>query len=207
VVLLGPGLGDTPASRALVERVLGAWRGPVVLDADALNVFAGDTAALRALLGERAALLTPHPAELARLCGATVQDVLATRFEIGASVARDTGAAVLLKGVPTVITAPSGERLASAAGTPALAAAGSGDLLGGIAATLLAQTGDALVAGACAAWAHGRAAELAQRGRTPRGVVLADVERRIADVWSESLPGETPCYPALATLDAVDDGA
>ncbi|HEU4641878.1 MAG TPA: NAD(P)H-hydrate dehydratase [Gemmatimonadaceae bacterium] len=206
VVLLGPGLGDTPASRTLVERVLGAWRGPVVLDADALNVFKGDTAALRDLLGGRAALLTPHPAELARLCGATVEDVLAKRFDIGARVARDTGAAVLLKGVPTVIASPSGERLVSASGTPALAAAGSGDLLGGIAATLLAQVGDPLAAGACAAWAHGRAAELAQRGGGPRGVVLADVERAISDVWSERLAEPASCYPALATLDAVDHG-
>src|SRR5581483_8755759 len=72
-VLIGPGLGDSPQSRALVERVLRAWRGPVVVDADALNVFKGDAAALGALLAGRPALLTPHPVELARLYGASVQ--------------------------------------------------------------------------------------------------------------------------------------
>lgn len=217
VVLLGPGLGDTPRGRAIAERTLRAWRGPVVLDADALNVFKGESAALRQLLGTRPALLTPHPAELARLHGASLDEVLVRRFEIGAEVARDTGAAVLLKGVPTIISAPTGERLVSAAGTPALAAAGSGDVLGGIAATLLAQMEDALVAGACAAWAHGCAAELAEReacatmgagdgggGRGgARGVALSDVERSLACVWSAPAPECT--YPVLAELPAVGD--
>jgi NAD(P)H-hydrate epimerase len=71
------GLGRTPAAGALCERVLGAWRGAVVLDADALNHFAGRLDALAPLLAGRAALLTPHPAELARLAGTTVPDVLA----------------------------------------------------------------------------------------------------------------------------------
>ena len=69
-VVIGPGLGASYGSRALVERVLRAFRGPVVLDADALNVFAGEPEQLGALIGDRPALLTPHPAEFARLLGA-----------------------------------------------------------------------------------------------------------------------------------------
>jgi hydroxyethylthiazole kinase-like uncharacterized protein yjeF len=202
-VLIGPGLGASPQSRALVERVLRAWRGPVVLDADALNVFAGEAATLGALLAGRPALLTPHVAELARLYDASVQEVLVRRFEIPAELARTVHAAVLLKGVPTVIGDERGARLVSAAGTPALAAAGSGDVLGGIAATLLAQTGDALAAGACAAWAHGRAAELAEAGSGPRGVTLADVEHALARVWSTH--AAPACYPVLAELPAVGE--
>jgi hypothetical protein len=137
---------------------------------------------------------------------------------VGIDIARATGAAVLLKGVPTIVTAPDGSRLVSAAGTPALAAAGSGDLLGGIAATLLAQMGDAQRAGAAAAWVHGRAAEIAELGgrgghywrrvrrghsaRTSRGVTLADIEAAIARVWVEE---DCPrSYPVLAELPAVD---
>jgi NAD(P)H-hydrate repair Nnr-like enzyme with NAD(P)H-hydrate dehydratase domain len=203
----------------MVERLLGSWRGPVVLDADALNVFSGQANRLGKLLAGRPALLTPHVMEFARLSGLDVSEVLERRFDVGESLARATGAAVLLKGVPTVVTAPDGARLVSAAGTPALAAAGSGDLLGGIAATLLAQMDDPLVAGAAAAWVHGRAAEIAQwgrgrpgerRGRSAgsevagaRGVTLADIERAIARVWREDVPAFT--YPVLAELPAVGE--
>jgi NAD(P)H-hydrate epimerase len=202
-VLIGPGLGNTPQSRALVERVLGAWRGPVVVDADALNVFEKDAPSLGALLSGRPALLTPHPMELARLAGVGLGDVLARRYDIGTELARATNAAVLLKGVPTVVSDPAGARRVSAAGTPALAAAGSGDLLAGIVATLLAQMGDALEAGACAAWVHGRAAELAESGRGPRGVELDNVEQAISRVWSTATPSTQ--YPVLAELPAVGD--
>lgn len=202
-VLIGPGLGTTPQSRALVERVLRAWRGPVVVDADALNVFKGDASTLGALLAGRPALLTPHPVEFSRLANVSPGEVLARRFDIGVELARSAHAAVLLKGVPTVVSNAEGARRVSAAGTPALAAAGSGDLLAGIAATLLSQIGDPLVAGACAAWVHGRAAELAEDGRGPRGVALEDVEHAIARVWRE---GEVPArYPVLADLPAVGD--
>lgn len=202
-VLIGPGLGDTPHGRALVERVLRAWRGPVVVDADALNVFKGEAAALGALLAGRPALLTPHAVELLRLHGASPQDVLARRFEIGAELARIAQAAVLLKGVPTVVADASGRRLVSATGTPALAAAGSGDLLAGIAATLLTQLGDGLTAGAAAAWIHGRAAELASNGGGPRGVTLDAVEAALSGVWAAVSDVPPPCYPVLAELPAI----
>jgi NAD(P)H-hydrate epimerase len=220
VVLVGPGLGASSETRTMVERLLRSWSGPVVLDADALNVFAREGDALGELLAGRPALLTPHPVEFARLSGLDVSDVLERRFDVGESIARATGAAVLLKGVPTVVTAPDGARLVSAAGTPALAAAGSGDLLGGIAATLLAQMGDPLAAGAAAAWVHGRAAEIAQWGSGrrrerwwgsardgttgARGITLADIEDAIAEVWREEV--RTFTYPVLAEIPAVGEG-
>jgi len=202
-VLIGPGLGDAPERRALVERVLRAWRGPVVVDADGLNVFRGQTAALGTLLAGRPALLTPHPVEFARLSGADARDVLARRFDIGTELALAAHAAVLLKGVPTVVADAAGARLVSAAGTPALAAAGSGDLLAGLAATFLTQLGDGLAAGAAAAWAHGRAAELASAGRGPRGVTLDDVEAAIGAVWPDVAAAPPPRYPVLCELPAI----
>ena len=167
VVAIGPGLGNTPQSRALVERLLSRWQGPVVLDADGLNVFHGALDRLASLLGARNAILTPHPGEFARLTRTTIAEVLARRFEIGGRTAERLGAALLLKGTPTVVYAPDGSgRMVSAAGTPVLATGGSGDLLTGIVATLLAQTGQPVAAAAAAAWVHGRAAELAQFGRS-----------------------------------------
>jgi NAD(P)H-hydrate repair Nnr-like enzyme with NAD(P)H-hydrate dehydratase domain len=135
-----------------------------------------------------------------------VARVLGERFDAGRELAASLGAAVLLKGVPTVVTAPDGARLVSAAGTPALATAGSGDVLGGIAATLLAQLDDAAAAGACAAWAHGRAAELATRSRGGvRGTTLADVLDALPAAWRDldAASDEPPAYPVLAELPAV----
>lgn len=201
-VVIGPGLGATFGSRALVERVLHGFRGPVVLDADALNVFAEEAEQLGALIGNRAALLTPHPAEFARLLGVHINDVLAQRFEIGATLAARTRASVLLKGVPTVVSSPAAARLVCCAGTPVLAAAGSGDLLSGIAGTLIAQIGEAHTAGACAAWVHGRAAEIAGRGYV-RGVTFANFDFALRRVWNEPLRALEP--PVLAELPAVGE--
>jgi hydroxyethylthiazole kinase-like uncharacterized protein yjeF len=203
VVLIGPGLGHDRAQRELTERLLRVWRGPVVLDADALNVFDNDVAALASLLGGRPAIITPHPAELGRLVACPVSAVLERRFEIGAELARALKAVVLLKGVPTVVSDGSGARLVSAAGTPALAAAGSGDMLSGIVTTLLVQMESPLRAAACAAWVHGRAAEVAGVGHALRGIALDDVERALADSW----PREDAVLrsPLLAELEEVND--
>jgi ADP-dependent NAD(P)H-hydrate dehydratase / NAD(P)H-hydrate epimerase len=200
VVLIGPGLGGS--ARELTTRVLNAWRGPVVIDADALNAFTGDVVALAALLGERQALLTPHPAEFGRLRGLPVSAVLDGRFELPARLARESGATVLLKGVPTVIAAPDGTTRVVAEGTPTLATGGSGDMLGGIAATLLAQTEDAPLAGALAAFAHGRAA-WAVGERQVRGHTLDDVLLALPQVWS--LEPEAPRPPVLVELPAVGE--
>jgi hydroxyethylthiazole kinase-like uncharacterized protein yjeF len=207
---IGPGLGRSEDARALVERVLRAWRGPVIIDADGLNVFAGDADALSRLLDDRPALLTPHPAEFARLADVDVAEVLASRFDLGRTLAARCRAGVLLKGLPTVVTSRDGDQLVSAAGTPALATAGSGDVLTGVATTLLAQIGDPLVAGAAAAWVHGRAAELAHglpdaARLTPRGVTLDDVLSALPGAWE--LDTRPTRYPVLLELPAVGDSA
>jgi NAD(P)H-hydrate epimerase len=215
-VVIGPGLGLTSASRALVDRVLATWSGPVLLDADALNVFDGDVDALARAAGTRPVLITPHPAEFARLAATSVEQVLTNRFTAGADLARRLGATVLLKGVPSVVTAPNGSSFVSAAGTPVLAAAGSGDILSGIAGTLLAQTGDALTAGAVSAWIHGHAAELAVRNaqrstddvlrsKRVRGVTLDDVIAALAVSWPSTPPPSR--YPVLLELQAVGEEA
>ena len=202
-VIIGPGLGRGDESRAVLERVLRVWRGPLLLDADAITLFAGRQDELRALLGERPALLTPHVVELSRLAGVTANEVLARRFEIGREVARHVGAAVLLKGVPTIVSSPTGERLVSATGTPALATGGSGDVLSGIAGTLLAQTGDPLRAGAAGAWVHGRAAERVPSSSPGaiRGITLDDVVAELRGSWTfDARPSR---YPVLAELPDV----
>lgn len=206
---IGPGLGRLPACRELVERVLRTWKGPVVVDADALSVFEGDSDSLAALLTGRPAIITPHPAELGRLLGIETNDVLENRFEVGAEFAKKSGATVLLKGAPTVIFAPDGGRFVSAAGTAALATGGSGDVLTGIVGTLLTQIvahpittqsneskqsispskrSSAEVA-AVAAFIHGRAAELCG---PVRGTTLEDILHALPAAWNEKFHPAAP---------------
>ena len=201
VLLLGPGLGHTAMTRALVERILVAWHGPVLLDADALNVFEGEPRSLGTLLGSRPAIVTPHPVEAARLLRIDPHTVLERRFEVGAELARTLGATVVLKGPPTVISAPDGRVAVSASGAPTLGTAGSGDVLAGIIATLLGQTLDPFDAATSGVWIHGRAGERAAELGSVRGSSLEDVVNALRDVWA--LTDRTPEPPVLAALPAV----
>lgn len=197
-VLVGPGLGTDDATRAFIRGMLAEWSGPVVVDAGALSAFDGDLHGLAQTLRGRSAIITPHPGELSRLVGKSIQYVLDNRFDIGLEVARAIGATVLLKGTPTVVSDSGGARFVIAAGTAVLGTGGSGDALGGIATTLLAQGCTPSDAAACAAWVHGRAAEL-----TPgvRGYRLMDVLERLPEAWANVV--SPPRYPIVATLPCL----
>jgi ADP-dependent NAD(P)H-hydrate dehydratase / NAD(P)H-hydrate epimerase len=210
-IVIGPGLGKSKETRELVERILRDSKVPVLLDADALNVFEGDAKSLGLLLTGRQALITPHVAEFARLAALDVDTVLANRFDVGRDVARTLGATVLLKGSPTVIFAPptsttrdahsharDGSRFVVARGTAALGTGGSGDLLSGIGGTLLAQMKDATSAACCAAYVHGRAAEFCEY---VRGTTLEDVLYALPRAWIEGEAAVLP--PVLARLPTV----
>ena len=197
-VAIGPGFGRSDETRELAERVLKDSKLPVLLDADALNVFEGEAKSLAKLLTGRPALVTPHVAEFSRLAGVPVEEVLANRFDIGLDLASALGATVLLKGSPTVIFTPEGERFVVARGTAALGTGGSGDILTGIGGTLLAQTIDPATSACCSAWIHGRSAELCEY---VRGTTLEDVLYSLPRAWNETEP--TPEPPVMATLPAV----
>jgi ADP-dependent NAD(P)H-hydrate dehydratase / NAD(P)H-hydrate epimerase len=151
------GGGDAPAhlSRAIDDRV------PVVVDADALAVFAS--------LPNRdvQALLTPHAGELARLLGVDRAEVEAARLAHVRRAARELDAVVLLKGSTTLVARPDGRVRANPTGTPALGTAGSGDVLAGLCGALLAGGLDPFDAGSVGAWLHGLAGRLAADGGAP----------------------------------------
>ena len=197
-VVIGPGMGKSREARKLFALLLDNTEQPVVIDADALNLFEGDVPALRDHLRGRKAVITPHVAEFARLAGTEVKTVLAQRFDIGRALAADLGATVLLKGTPSIVFAPDGGRLVSARGTAALGTGGSGDVLAGIVGTLLAQTEDPKSAASCAAWIHGRAAEICEY---VRGTTLDDVLYALPRAWNEHDP--PLASPVLARLPAV----
>ena len=127
--------------------------------------------------------------------------MLERRFEIGAELAKTLGATVVLKGPPTIISSPDGRVAVSASGAPTLGAAGSGDVLSGIAATLLGQTHDPFGAGTSAAWIHGRAGERAAELGSVRGASLSDVIAALRDVWAlNDAPLEAPLLGALPAV-------
>ena len=203
VMLVGPGLGLESHAHQVAERLLAATTCPVVLDADALRFGGGTPDGIRQLLGGRVAVLTPHAAECARLTGQPVEEVQRGCFSIAREVATAAGAVVLLKGTPTVVS--DGLRIVvSAAGSPVLATAGSGDILSGIVATLLGQgphsAADALAAAAAAAWTHGHAAEIAGAGSV-RGVALEDVIDALRLAWR--FEPRATAAPVLAELASV----
>jgi NAD(P)H-hydrate epimerase len=183
-VLLGPGLGRSADAARLMDAILASGMTPVVLDADALWPLSGRLDTLADIGRRRPIVLTPHAGEFARLTGTSVDEVSRTRFEAPAVAAQRSGATVLLKGVPTVISDGRATRI-SASGTPVLATGGSGDLLGGIIATLLAQGVPSLDAAAAGAWIHGRAAEIAGAGQV-RGVTVHDVVAALPGAWKRT---------------------
>ena len=150
---LGPGLGREEARRTLVRDLLRTIELPAVVDADALDGF-------EPVARPAATVLTPHAGELARLLETDSAWVGAHRLEAARSAAERFGATVLLKGPDTIVAVPSGGVVVCGLGPPALATAGTGDVLTGILAAFLAKGLDAQTAAAAAAVAHARAAEL-----------------------------------------------
>jgi NAD(P)H-hydrate epimerase len=169
-VAVGPGLGRGEGGRALVGRLLRELRVPAVVDADALFELEPDE-------WPAPRVLTPHSGELGRLLGTGSDWVDAHRLEAVQAAVERFGCIVLLKGADTLVAAPGQGVLVADSGTPALAAAGSGDVLTGIVAAFLAKGVDARLAAAAAAFAHGRAAELGPE----RGLVASDLVAALPD--------------------------
>jgi ADP-dependent NAD(P)H-hydrate dehydratase / NAD(P)H-hydrate epimerase len=168
-VAVGPGLGRGDDERALVRRLLRELELPAVVDADALFGLEPDE-------WPAPRVLTPHSGELARLLDR--EDVDVHRLDAVRAAADRFGCVVLLKGADTLIAAPGEGLLVADSGTPALATAGTGDVLTGIVAAFLAKGMDARLAAAAAAFAHGRAAELGPE----RGLVASDLIDALPDV-------------------------
>jgi NAD(P)H-hydrate epimerase len=182
VLALGPGLstlGDAPEfARHLVEKTT----LPVVIDADALNAF---TKRKSLLDGRgRTMVLTPHPGEMARLAGMTVKQVEADRISLARRFATEHHLTLVLKGWRTIIAHPNGRIAVNTSGSPSMAKGGSGDILTGIVAAMLAQF-PAQVAQAveAAVYLHGLAGELATRAMDEHSVLATDTVTHLGDAF------------------------
>jgi NAD(P)H-hydrate epimerase len=182
-VVLGPGLGLHADTVKFARRLMKGLSIPVVVDADALTAMADDMQEFSA--GDNSGLvLTPHPGEMARLCGCTVQEAQEDRIKSATELACRTGAVVVLKGARTVTAAPDGRVCINITGNSGMGTGGMGDVLSGIIGALLAQgyrTWEAARLGVCA---HGLAADMLAPGRGPWGWTAGDLAAWLPRVWS-----------------------
>ncbi len=166
VLAVGPGMGTSAGAAKYLTSLLAETKIPVVIDADALNLLS-ESAALLSKVGKmgkagRTIVMTPHPGEMARLTGKAVPEVQANRLEIARAFACAHGITLVLKGWRTLIAHPDGSVAVNTTGNPAMAKGGSGDMLTGLIAGLLAQyPAQASQAIEAAVYLHGLAADLA----------------------------------------------
>lgn len=180
---VGPGLGMQETTICLVERLYVDCTVPAVFDADALNILARDTERLRHAHGPR--VLTPHPGEMARLTGVSTRQIQRYRIEMAMEFAHQHQVVCLLKGHGTIIT--DGDRYAiNQTGGSGLATGGSGDVLTGLIAALLAQGMDAFEAAHLAAHLHGLAGELATETYSAPYVTSLEILHCLSRAWLEA---------------------
>ena len=184
-VIIGPGLGRGASRAEFVLGVLAAARpeAALVLDADALMAYAGQSDRLKEPLAGRRALRPPHAGEFRALVPDLAPQLDVDPWGAAEAAAARLGAAVLLKGVPTVIAPPGRSTVTVAAGNPGLATGGSGDTLSGLAGTFGAQGLEPDLAGAVAAQALGEAGDFAARRVSARSMRPMDVLSALPDVW------------------------
>jgi ADP-dependent NAD(P)H-hydrate dehydratase / NAD(P)H-hydrate epimerase len=180
VVAVGPGVSQHPETQEFVRNAVSETDLPIVLDADGLNAYTGRGAFL---IRRKSAhlVVTPHPGEMARLIGGSVAQVQKDRVKTAVDAARAWNAHVVLKGYHTIIASPSGKVFVNTTGNPALAKGGTGDVLTGVLAGLIAQFGteDFLRVIALGVYLHGRAADLLSEQAEPSGILAGEVAQAI----------------------------
>jgi NAD(P)H-hydrate epimerase len=203
VLAIGPGMGQSTNTTKFTAGLLSTTKIPAVIDADALNILAAKPVLLTKLAKNRTLVLTPHPGEMARLAGHTVAEVQDNRLEVARGFARLNGVTLVLKGWRTLIAHPDGSVAVNTTGNPGMAKGGSGDLLTGLIAGLLAQhpnePGKAVEA---AVYLHGLAGDLAVRAADEHTLLATDYLGHLSQafrfraggpngyLWLQGLPQE-----------------
>jgi NAD(P)H-hydrate epimerase len=182
VLALGPGLSTEGDASEFARHLVEKTTLPVVIDADALNAFAGKTDLLDGT--GRVMVLTPHPGEMARLAGLTVKEVEANRVGLARGFATKHHVTLVLKGWRTLVAHPDGSVAVNTTGNPAMAKGGSGDILTGIVAAMLAQfPNDATRAVEAAVYLHGLAGDFAAVAMDEHTVLATDTVTHLSDAF------------------------
>jgi NAD(P)H-hydrate epimerase len=182
VLAVGPGLGTDGDASEFARQLVAKTAVPVVIDADALNAFAGKTELLKG--DGRTMVLTPHPGEMARLAGMTVKEVEADRVGLARRFATEHGVTLVLKGWRTLVAHPDGSVAVNTTGNPSMAKGGSGDILTGIVAAMLAQFPDDVArAVEAAVYLHGLAGDFAAHAMDEHTVLATDTVTHLSDAF------------------------
>jgi NAD(P)H-hydrate epimerase len=188
-VAIGPGISRNSETaefvRAIVKRGVTSLVVNMVVDADALNAFEGSAGQLNGR--GRTLVITPHPGEMSRLTGLSVAEIQANRLEVARNFAREHELIVVLKGHRTLIAAPDGTVWVNHTGNPGMATGGTGDILTGMVAALIAQHPQhALEATALAVYLHGLAGDLASESVGENSLVATDLLRFLPQAFAQT---------------------
>jgi NAD(P)H-hydrate epimerase len=174
VLAVGPGISRNPETSEFVRTVIEKYRVPTVLDADGLNAFEGSAGKLNG--NGRPLVITPHPGEMSRLTGLSIPDVQKDRIGVARGFAKDHGIVVVLKGHRTLIAQPDGEVWVNTTGNPGMATGGTGDILTGMVAGMIAQNPKRVVEAVSAAvYLHGLAGDVACETMGEQSLVATDL--------------------------------
>jgi len=182
VLAIGPGISRFPATSGLVRTLVSKSEIPVVLDADGLNAFEGRTDELNGK--GRLLVITPHPGEMARLAGCSTADVQKDRLGVARHFAQEHELIVVLKGHRTLVVQPDGEAWANTTGNPGMSTGGTGDILTGMVAAMIAQNpNDTLLAILAAVHLHGLAGDVMRESVGEHSMVATDLLRGLPEAF------------------------
>jgi NAD(P)H-hydrate epimerase len=182
VLAVGPGISRDPQTAELVWTLVAQLQLPMVVDADGLNAFEGRAAELNGK--GRTLVITPHPGEMARLAGSTIPEVQKDRLGVARKFAREHGVIVVLKGHRTLVVQPDGEAWVNTTGNPGMATGGTGDILTGMVAGMIAQhSKQAFQAVLAAVHLHGLAGDVMRESVGEHSLVATDLLKGLPEAF------------------------
>lgn len=180
VVAMGPGISQNKETQNLIRNLISRIDKPVVLDADGINALVGHPGTLKGLKSKM--VLTPHPGELSRLIGKSVEEISGDRKDIALKFASEYNTVLVLKGYKTIVAEPGGEYYINETGNPGMATGGSGDVLTGMIASFIGQGLDPFTASILGVHFHGLAGDLALKEKGALSLIATDLLNKLPDV-------------------------
>ena len=182
VLAIGPGSSRNPETAEFVCTVVGGYRVPMVVDADGLNAFEGMAEKLTGK--DHPVVITPHPGEMARLTGLSIPQIQRDRIDVARKFAREHDLVVVLKGHRTLVASPDGEVWVNPTGNPGMATGGTGDILTGIVAGMMAQNPERILQAVLGAvYLHGLAGDVGREKMGEQSLVATDLVRALPEAF------------------------
>ncbi|MCU1300395.1 MAG: hypothetical protein JWQ87_679 [Candidatus Sulfotelmatobacter sp.] len=202
VVAIGPGISRDPETAGLIQSLVAVLQVPLVLDADGLNAFERRSDELSGK--GRTLVITPHPGEMARLAGCSVADVQKNRLGVARTFARDHELIVVLKGHRTLVARPDGEAWVNTTGNPGMATGGTGDILTGMVAGMIAQNGNqAFEAVLAAVHLHGLAGDVMRETMGEHSLVATDLLLGLPEAFRRTRHAAQEVWVSVGSTKAV----